>query len=43
MIDFILFTFVCGVFYAGFFCGAKFGTVKAMFKAAHATVSDWLK
>ena len=41
MIDFILFCFVIGVFYVGFRCGAKFNNVKAMLKAAHASVSEW--
>lgn len=33
MIDLILFCFVLGVFYGGFWCGKKYGTLKAMFKA----------
>jgi hypothetical protein len=28
MVDLILFVFVIAVFYAGFWCGAKFGTIK---------------
>jgi hypothetical protein len=43
MIDFILFCFVIGVFACGFWCGKKFGSLKSMMKAAHSTVSDWLK
>lgn len=39
MIDIILLAFVCGVFAAGFWCGSKFKTAKAMIEAAKA----WFK
>jgi hypothetical protein len=38
MVDLILFVFVIAVFYAGFWCGAKFGTIKN----AVAYVKGWL-
>lgn len=34
MIDLILACFVVGVFYGGFWCGAKYGSLKAMINAA---------
>lgn len=34
MIDLILACFVAGVFYGGFWCGAKYGSLKSMFNAA---------
>lgn len=34
MIDFILLTFVLGVFYGGFYCGNKFKTLQGMWTAA---------
>lgn len=34
MIDLILACFVAGVFFGGFWCGQKFGSLKAMFQAA---------
>lgn len=42
MVDFILFVFVAGTFAAGFWCGKKFGSVKAMTERATATVKGWL-
>jgi hypothetical protein len=42
MVDFILFTFWVATFAAGFWCGAKFGTVKAMASRATETVKAWL-
>jgi hypothetical protein len=41
MIDLILFVFVLGVFFVGFWCGKKFSTVKAMLNAAIDSVSEW--
>lgn len=43
MIDLILFVFVLTVFYAGFWCGKTYGSIKAMVKAAHAWMSSLLK
>jgi hypothetical protein len=43
MIDFILFSFVAGVFYGGFWSGSKWGTLKAMASACKATVNEWMK
>jgi hypothetical protein len=43
MIDFILFSFVVGVFAGGFWCGNKYGNVKSMFSALSASISGWLK
>lgn len=42
MVDFILFSFAVGVFYGGFYCGAKFGTLKTMGQRAAAAVKGWL-
>ena len=42
MIDFILLCFVAGVFFGGFWCGKKFGSVKSMIKAAKSSVDEWL-
>ena len=39
MIDFILFTFCLGLFFAGFWCGKKFGTLTAMKDA----IINWAK
>jgi hypothetical protein len=33
MVDLILFGFASAMFYAGFWCGNKFGTYQAMWKA----------
>lgn len=43
MIDFILFFFVVGVFYAGFYCGGKYGSLKAMLAAWKSFASDLTK
>jgi hypothetical protein len=42
MVDVILFSFAVGVFYGGFYCGAKFGTLKVMWQRAAETVKGWL-
>lgn len=42
MIDFILFCFVAGVFYGGFVCGKKFGSLKSMMKAAKSSIDEWI-
>lgn len=38
MVDLILIVFTLAVFYAGFYCGAKFSTLGAMFMAARVKV-----
>lgn len=43
MIDFILFSFVIGVFLGGFWCGKKFGSLKSMMKAAVDAASNAVK
>lgn len=43
MIDFILFSFVVGVFFTGFWCGKTYGGVKSMFSALSEAVSNLLK
>ena len=42
MVDIILFSFACGVFYGGFYLGAKYGTLRALAKSATAAVKSWL-
>lgn len=42
MIDFILWLFTFAVFYAGFWCGAKYGTIKGLFSAVRKQVQAWL-
>jgi hypothetical protein len=42
MIDFILFTFVVGVFCGGFWCGAKFGTLKGMCRRGIDAAKAWV-
>lgn len=42
MIDIILFTFSLGLFFAGFKCGSKFGTVRGMLAKAKTSVKDWI-
>jgi hypothetical protein len=41
MIDLILFLFTMAMFSAGFYCGGKFGTAAAMFRAARTKVAGW--
>ncbi len=43
MIDFILAIFVVAVFYAGFWCGNRFGTIKMMAKEAWAKIDGLMK
>lgn len=40
MIDLILATFVVGVFYGGFWAGAKYGTLKTMINSIVDLVRD---
>ena len=43
MFDIILLTFVVGVFVSGFWCGKKFGSVKATWTALTTYIEGWFK
>jgi hypothetical protein len=42
MVDLILATFVVATFAGGFWCGARFGSFKAMTARARERVRSWL-
>lgn len=43
MVDFILFIFAVLIFSGGFWCGNKYGTVKAMVNAMAEKVCSWVE